>query len=199
MQYLQTNTMEQLADVLPYNFSIEGLKNDNLRDYELFKLGSTEGFTKKKLQKMQVLDSLYRLGFPVNDGGTYLYQAMIVKALHLLDGTDSINVEITEDSLEKLMQAPYSQFYLDTAKYDLDIGIKTFHAYIKQALKGVDYARVDPNVLSEIYGNFDEEADYGKHAFVIAKHIHDRSKDVQVEATDTKGYQYVKSMVTVTE
>ena len=103
----------------------------------------------------------------------------------------------SEEELQNQMQQPFSQFYLDAARNDLDIGIKTFHAYICHALRNVDYACVEPKVLSDIYGNFSEEADYGKHAFVIAKRIHDRSK--KNENSLGTGYQYVKAMATAAE
>lgn len=195
MQYLQRSTKEgNRVDSLGYNFGLAEIKNEDIMSYADYKSGSADTLSKERLQEMQVLDSLYKLGFPANEEGTYLYKYMIMKALHHLDGFDDIGLPISEENLLAQMQEPFSQFYLETARYDLDIGIKTFHAYIRQALSNVNYARVDSRVLSEIYGGFSEEADYGKHAFVIAKRIHDKSKKVQASTTKETGYQYVKAM-----
>lgn len=200
MQYLQTRSInEEKEEPLYYNFTIAKIKNHDIMTYAIYETGSIESFSDEKLQEMQVLSSLYKLGFPVDEEGTYLYKSMIMKALHHLDGFDDIGHPITEDELLNQMQSKFSQFYLDVARNDLDIGIKTFHAYIKQALNSVDYACVDPNVLSDIYGDFSEEADYGKHAFVIAKRIHERSKIAQTSTSEEAGHQYVKAIATATE
>lgn len=198
MQYLQTRSKDQRpVETLYYNHALAHIRNNDMMDYAIYQTGSTENLTDEKLQEMQVLDSLFKLGFPKDEIGTFLYKSMIMKAIHHLDGVDDIGQEISEEELLSQMQHPFSQFYLDAARNDLDIGIKTFHAYICQALSNVDYACVEPKVLSDIYGNFSEETDYGKHAFVIAKHIYDRSKKNQ-NSLGT-GYQYVKAMATAAE
>ena len=198
MQYLQTRSKNQRdVETLYYNYALAYIRDNDMMDYTIYKSGSTENLTDEKLQEMQVLDSLFKLGFPKDDEGTFLYKSMIMKAIHHLDGYDDIGQEISEEELQNQMQQPFSQFYLDAARNDLDIGIKTFHAYICHALRNVDYACVEPKVLSDIYGNFSEEADYGKHAFVIAKRIHDRSK--KNENSLGTGYQYVKAMATLAE
>lgn len=196
MQYLQTRSKNPV-ETLYYNHALAHIKDTDMMNYAIYKSGSTENLTDEKLQEMQVLDSLFKLGFPKDNEGTFLYKSMIKKAIHHLDGFDDIGHEISEEELLRQMQQPFSQFYLDAARNDLDIGIKTFHAYICQALSNVDYACVEPKVLSDIYGNFSEETDYGKHAFVIAKRIHDRSK--KKNNSLGTGYQYVKTMTSVTE
>lgn len=146
-------------------------------------------------QDVEVLDILFKLGFPKDERGTYCYKDMIVQAIHHLDGFDVRHDPISEDELLKQMQSKYSQFYFDIARNDLDIGIKTFHTYINHALSSVDYACVDPSVLSEIYGDFSEEADYGKHAFVIAKNIYGRTNADKMSNTQASAVQYVKTAI----
>ena len=67
------------------------------------------------------------------------------------------------------------------------MGIKTFHARINKALKHVNYDFVDTTLLYDIYGNFQEETDYGKHALIIAKYVNGT-----LQGKDKK--QYVKEM-----
>ena len=197
MQYLRDN--KDRGDCLTYNFRISDMRTSDFIDYAVYEAGSTEKFSEEKLQEMQVLEKLYNLGFPRDHSGTYLYKAMIMKALHHLNGFDDIGLPISEEQLLEQMESPFSQFYLETARYDLDIGIKTFHSCIQDALDEVEYADVDSDVISDIYGDFSEDTNYGKHAFVIAKRIHDCNKEVQIETGETKGHQYVKTMATAIE
>ena len=191
MQSLQIcNISQEPEEQLFFNFRAVDLKEDNLAQYAMYSSGSSGTLSERQLLEMEVLDNLFRLGFPHNEEGTYLYKDMIMKAIHHLDGFDDLGQPMTEDELLAQMQAKYSQFYLDVARNDLDIGIKTFHTYINHALSSVDYACVDPNILSEIYGDFSEEADYGTHAFVIAKNMYTQRKTNEKNPT---AIQYVKT------
>lgn len=195
MQSLQICNISQ-EPVSDLNFYFIGTASKNtLELYQsVYNTGLTETLSEVQLKEMEVLDTLLRLGFPANEEGTYLYKDMIMKAIQWLDGFDDRKEPISESQLLQQMQTKYSQFYVDVARNDLDMGIKTFHTYINHALSSVDYACVDSNVLSEVYGDFAEEADYGKHAFVIAKNIRAQSKNTQNSKQGAQVVQYVKTV-----
>ncbi len=158
------------------------------KDYRTYCRGSLSEFSEERLQEIKVLDTLIKLGFPEDGIGTYYYKEMIFKAVQYLNnGVDDLGIPISEDELLSQMQRPYSQFYLNIARYDLDVGIKTFHSHINSALKLVNYDSIDTTLLHDIYGNFQEETDYGKHALIIAKYVNST-----LQGKDKK--QYVKEM-----
>lgn len=157
------------------------------REYMNYKLGNLENFSEERLHDMEILSILDGLGFPMDNIGTYLYKNMIVKVVHHLGGTDSFGQAISQDKLLQQLKSPFSQFYFDVARNDLDMGIKTFHSYIEGMLENVNYENAEPTLLFEVYSNFSEETDYGEHAFIIGKYVSTTSKK-------EVGNQYIKQV-----
>lgn len=163
-----------------------GIIEDDRCDYFKYQTGSLENVSEERMQEMEVLKILEGLGFPTQEVGTYLFKDMIMKAARELDGYDAFGNPITPEGLLEQMQSPFSQFYVDVARNDLDMGIKTFHSHIERTLEEVDFKKADASLLFEIYSNFSRETDYGEHAFIIAKHIR--------KMENKKERQYQKSM-----
>ncbi|MBO5121385.1 MAG: hypothetical protein J6C28_06850 [Bacilli bacterium] len=166
-----------------YNGFLMSLVYEDKVDYAKYKSGSSEGFSEERVEQMEVLNVLEKLSFPMDEVGTYFFKDMIVKAKRYLNGTDDFGREISQEELLQELQDPFSQFYFDLARNELDIGLKTFHTTIEHALESVDYEKADTTLLLEIYSNFSKETDYGEHALMIAKHMNGASKK-------TSGYQY---------
>lgn len=156
---------------------------EDKQDYEKYKLGSLEDNSEDKLQQMEVLSVLEKLSFPMGEVGTYFFKDVIIKTMRYLDGTDDFGNSINTSELLGELQSPYSQFYFDIARNELDIGVKTFHSYIEHALESVQYENADAALLFEIYSNFSKETDYGEHALIIAEHIRNAKRKAE-------GYQY---------
>lgn len=166
-----------------YSGFLINLAYEEKQDYAKYKAGSSEEFSEDRLVQMKILSTLEKLSFPMNEVGTYFFKDMVVKAMRYLDGTDDFGSPISQSELLKELKSPYSQFYFDLARNELDIGVKTFHSHIEHALESVDYGQADTTLLSEIYSNFSKEADYGEHALIIARHMNN--------AKEKKGgYQY---------
>ena len=166
-----------------YNGFLMQLANEDKACYEKYKSGSLEDFSEERLEQMEILSVLERLSFPMDEVGTYLFKDIIVKAKRYLNGTDDFGKPISQEMLLQELQSPYSQFYFDLARNDLDIGLNTFHNTIEQTLASVDYKNADTTLLLEIYSNFSKESDYGEHALIIAKHLNKASRK-------KSGYQY---------
>ena len=156
---------------------------EDKQDYADYKLGSLEDKSKDKMQQMEVLSVLDGLSFPMNEVGTYFFKDVIIKTIRYLDGTDDFGNSIDRTQLLDELRSPFSQFYFDIARNELDIGVKTFHSYIEHALESVQYENADAALLFEIYSNFSKETDYGEHALIIAEHIRNARRK-------TEGYQY---------
>ena len=99
--------------------------------YEKYWEGKNYGFdyielSGREKDEMNVLYLLELLGFPMDETGTFLYKEMIVEASRELK-----NSGVAEKKMIKSAMAnPYSQFYFNIARNNLDIGIKTFHQFV---------------------------------------------------------------------
>ena len=180
MQNLSKSCNSQ--EVLYSGFLIS-LAYEDKTDYAKFKTGSLDEISNGRLEQMKILSILERLSFPMDDVGTYFFKDMIVKARRYLSGTDDFNGTISQEELLQELQDPFSQFYFDLARNELDIGLKTFHTVIEHALESVDYGKADTTLLFGIYGNSSTESDYGAHALMIAKYLNGASEK-------DSGYQY---------
>lgn len=139
--------------------------------YKKYKLNLLDVCSEDTLQDMEVLSFLERLGFSVEETGTILYKNMIIKAMHHLNGTDDFGKNISREQLLQQMKNPFSQFYVDVARSDLDIGIKTFHANVQQSIENIRFSRSDTALLFDVYSNFSKNTNYGEAAFIIAEYI----------------------------
>ena len=69
------------------------------------------------------------------------------------------------------MNNPFSQFYIDVARNDLDVGIKTFHSHIEDAFTKVNLSKADPSLLFELCHNSSNNINYGEYAFIICQYL----------------------------
>lgn len=168
---------------LGYTIFLIRIVEENKRQYTNYKIGVSDDISENRLVHMKVLQVLEQLGFPMDEAGTYFYKDIIVKTMACLDGTDNFGKLITFEELLQNLKNPYSQFYFDLARNEMDLGLKTFHSHIEHAVENVDYSVADVALLLDIYGNFSKDADYGEHAVAIARHM----KGVCQQKT---GYQY---------
>lgn len=139
--------------------------------YKKYKLNMLDGYSNEILQEMEVLEILEALGFPMDEAGTILYKNMIIKAMHHLNGIDDFGNSISRDQLLEQMKKPFSQFYMEVARSDLDIGIKTFHAHVQQSIRNSSHTNSDTALLFDFYSNFSKNTDCGEAAFWIADYI----------------------------
>lgn len=63
----------------------------------------------------------------------------------------------------------YSSLYIWIASDDKELGCKTFHSYIEDALLKIDYDKIDVSLASRIYGS--EDITYGSAALHIAEYF----------------------------
>lgn len=89
------------------------------------------------------LDMLYlieKLGYDVNTTGTYLLKDMAVEAAKkMLEAKN--NDDICE--IRRQMKQAFSQFYVDLARNDRDMGIKTFYSFVNIAYENKSKAKKD--------------------------------------------------------
>ena len=146
--------------------AISEVYNDKI-DLDNYKKNQIESFSEKRIQEMEVLILLEKLGYSMEEIGTYLYKNMIIKI------ADSLNNKLTKKEFDDLLDQitnHYSQFYLDLARNDLDMGIKTFHSIIEKAILKIDYEKADKELFYNIFGD-NVSLEYDEKAFVLGAYV----------------------------
>lgn len=157
--------------------AFNGVSND-VKMVEQFKLG-TFPKTERKLWEVKVLFLLGKLGFPLDSVGTYYYKGLIMRSVDALN--DGEFEEDSELSLLSQLKAPYSQLYLEVARYNLGIGIKTFHRHVGQAIEAMSSSEENHSLVEVIYGQDTIDVDYGEAAYYIANYIHEKVPNLPKE------------------
>ena len=120
---------------------------------------------------IQILSLLEKLGYPIDELGTYLYGKVILSVC------ENLNEIIRDEDIEKYnklvldLNDAYSSFYLWIARDDLEIGLKSFHLYIERAISMIDYSKSNKNLISSIYDKDITELNYGEQALYLASYL----------------------------
>jgi hypothetical protein len=126
------------------------------QDYLVYKTAGPQELSRDRELEMRTLELLEELGYDFNDLGTCLYTKIVVKtAMYLENENDRNNLDVCRN-LILVLQDAYSQFYFDLARNELDMGTKTFHAYIAEAHRKRDINKPSPELLKKIYGQTDD-------------------------------------------
>lgn len=150
--------------------------NRSKQDYINYRFGNLIDASEDKLLEMEILSLLDRLGYPMNEIGTYLYKEVILSLVEYMNNIGNKgNVSSYLDLTEQLNNS-YSQFYFDIARNDLDMGLKSFHNSIGIAIDKIDYTKTDSSLLSSLCEQYSYELNYGELAFEIASLILGYSK-----------------------
>lgn len=111
--------------------------------YSMYKSGQLQSCGKYE-REFKVLELLDSMGFPMNHPGTYFFKDLIIKIFYTLAFADH-NGRI---NLIRELDNPFSNFYFDLARNDLDLGIKSFHEFVLDAFNNMDVGNADPDLLS---------------------------------------------------
>lgn len=143
-------------------------------DQGLFKKyleGDIEGLDEKTIMEMRALKVLFSLGYPEDHMGTYLYKALIARMCLDLQRIDEENlVKKSKDILLEYSDA-FSNPYHVVARDERDIGIKSFHRYVNDAISNIDYSKADPILAFDIYDGLPNELSISENAYVIATYM----------------------------
>lgn len=152
-------------------YTIESDMLEEIQKRLKYKSGKIAEITELEQLKMETLDLLEELGYPMDEFGTYLYKDVIVSIREMIG-----QVETREDVKEAasvLVEAksPFSQLYFNLARNERDIGVKEYHRILSKSLSKVDYEKASPEILYKVYGKFPFEMDYGENAFALANFL----------------------------
>jgi hypothetical protein len=147
------------------------------KTYLAYKVGAIKSkLSDETQQEMDILTLQEELGFPMEELGTYLYKDVILETMKDLSHNDN-----KEQDVPNYLKDAFSNFYLNIAREDHDMGLKTFHKYIEAAIEKIDFDKANPKVYNLIFNNLNPNADYGELAFVISLYLHGRLNPVKVK------------------
>ena len=156
--------------------SIEAYYEANIdkENYAKFKLGETDGFSNSVIRDMNLLNLLERLGYPMDELGTYLYKDMIAEIYALLPSeSNRKDINRCRALMSELTDA-YSQFYHNIARDWKEMGIKSFHLHIQRAIDRINDEIVDKELSKRMFGDNPSDLDYGLQAFQIAAYAQNK-------------------------
>lgn len=139
--------------------------------FSKYKDGILEDISDEKKREMEVLLLLERLGYPMDELGTYLYKNMIIEVVKHLDKVSTRQGIINCKYFIAKLKDSFSDIYLNLARFELEMGIKTFHKNVLEAISKIDYSKADPNLLYTIFSKIPKEIDYAEQAFVLGSYI----------------------------
>lgn len=142
----------------------------DVEKYNEYKKGNMDELSEYELKEMEIIYILERLGYPLNEFGTYLYKEVIMYAHEEISSYDRRDVSRAERLLESMNDA-YSNFYLIIAREDLEMGLRKFHTFIGQAIDKIDNEKIDSKLAEKIFGKNPVESNYGEQAFKIASYM----------------------------
>lgn len=151
-------------DFVNLDFQIHGFGDDRER-YRFFKEGKLTSFDYGNDVGFNILMILEKLGFSVDEIGTYTYKDLIKEVIYM------INDNVDEKEIVNNLMNTYSQLYVEVARNTgTCAGAKTLHNYIDEAFSNRDMDKVDKRLQSNILGDF-HIFNYGIYAYFIANYI----------------------------
>lgn len=141
--------------------------------YEKSKKGELEEISETQERDLKILRILEGLGYPMDELGTYLYKDVIAEAYEKVkDVSRRKDMDKCRELMTSLNDA-YSDFYRWIARDDKEMGVKSFHFYIEEAISKIDENSIDKELAVKIFGSNPEDLNYGLQAFQLACYASD--------------------------
>lgn len=151
------------------SFAIDIAKKDkNL--YDQVKEGKQLVLTSGQELDMKIISALDKLGYPMDELGTYIYKELISTLYDKIQHLDRKDIDEAMKIVEELDNA-YSNLYWTEAREYLEMSVKKYHLYIEQAIDNIDVDKIDNKFASKVFGKNPAELNYGRSAFQIASYI----------------------------
>lgn len=150
---------DDLLNVLDGTSLAKTIAKDDKDKYDKYKKGAFVSDKKYDYKNMYILSLLESLGFSMDELGTYLYKELILEVeeqLEMSSGESSIeSYKKLYDQLNNINSNLYAWVYSDY----LEMGKKTYMAYLNKAFEKIDLSKVDKNIQMSLFGN-EEQSDY---------------------------------------
>ena len=137
MEQIKVSNKELIRVLQGTSFAIYSAKKDKEK-YESYKKEELKNINEETRRELKILDILERLGYPMNELGTYLYKDLINEVCdEMKDVSTRRDIDKCRILLQELTDI-YSNLYHYIAREWKEMGIKTFHLYIGQATERID-------------------------------------------------------------
>ncbi len=150
---------DDLLNVLDGTSLAKTIAKDDKDKYDKYKKGAFVSDKKYDYKNMYILSLLEGLGFSMDELGTYLYKELILEVEEQLEkssGESSIeSYKKLYDQLNNINSNLYAWVYSDY----LEMGKKTYMAYLNRAFEKIDLSKVDKNIQMSLFGN-EKQSDY---------------------------------------
>ena len=123
----------------------------------------------KEKKDIEILSILEKLGYPMEHLGTYFYKDLVLFVCDEIKNMNTSDLQQKNNDMLVSLNNKYSSLYIWIASDDKELGCKTFHSYIEDALLKIDYDKIDVSLASRIYGS--EDITYGSAALHIAEYF----------------------------
>ena len=125
--------------------------------YEKSKKGELEEISETQERDLKILRILEGLGYPMDELGTYLYKDVIAEAYEKVkDVSRRKDMDKCRDLMASLNDA-YSDFYRWIARDDKEMGVKSFHFYIGEAISKIDDNSINKELAIKVFGSNPED------------------------------------------
>jgi DNA-binding transcriptional MerR regulator len=116
-----------------------------------------------QIKEIKTISILERLGFSLDEVGTYLYKELIMNVFSDIDKCGT--------NLKDELNNRYSSYYQQIAREYYEMGVTTFHNYIVSAINNMDGSQVDESLVKTIFGDDIDGSSYGTRAYEIASYM----------------------------
>ncbi len=162
------STME-LKSVLDGSSYAEYMALRDMKSYESYKSGKTEEI--ENLVDMKILSLLEGLGYPMEHLGTYLYKDLVRLVYDKIKNLSKRSDVLVARQILSELSDHFSSIYHYIAREDKEIGIKSFHMCLEDAIKSIDKNKIDSALATRIYGSYFEAINYGQKAMLFAAYV----------------------------
>lgn len=156
---------KDVAEILYTGYASSNVPLDSQKIYKLYKEGHITDLGAYRAD-IEVLELLCSLGFSINHPGTCLFKDLVLKILYTLASGD----KMTREQLKEALEEPFSAFYFDLARNELDLGIKSFHEIVSDACDNRDGNNADPELLALFEGVY-EQSDFATLAMSVCDFV----------------------------
>lgn len=146
------------------------LSKADFKLYDRYKNGDAISLNEYQTTEMKILSILERLGYPMDELGTYLYKEVVMSAYNEMMENNNT------DNLKKEVNSRYSNFYHMIARDYYEMGVKSFHSYIEKACSKKIEEKKDYMLIDRIFSQDELESNYGNKALIIASYMYSQYK-----------------------
>ena len=151
------------------SFSLFIAKDDRER-YNEYKATGTKPIDKYEKDSMEIISILERLGFSLDEIGTYLYKELIMSMYQEIKNSNEITETKEEMSARLVKKLTHNVLEMPCDQYE---------ELVKESIDSIDGNNIDIELSEKVFKN--SIYNYGENAFEIASHYMDVKKEEKKE------------------